>query len=100
MTGRADGEKLILQLSQIEAAIVAAALRQYEPYWSPDDIQAAEKLSELAQDIRNLLDRVREAGSAHSPGLLGTFSRPERTLRPVPTSDVNDPRLPTRPPSA
>lgn len=81
MTDLSDIGKLTLQLSQSEAAIVAAALRQYEPYWSPDDVRAAEKLSELARDIRDLLDRLHRIEPAHPPGLLGTFSRRAPKLR-------------------
>lgn len=95
MASRSDAGKLILQLSQDEAAIIAAALRQYEPYWSPADADAAQKLSELAQDIRNLLDRLRAVQPARPPGLLGTFSRPERALRFVPPAGMDDPPLPT-----
>jgi hypothetical protein len=79
--------KITIELTQSEAAIVAAALRQYEPYWAPDDVRAAEKLSELARDIRDLLDRLREIEPTRPPGLLGTFARREPTLRVVPGSD-------------
>jgi hypothetical protein len=81
MAGRPDVGRLALQLSRSEAAIVAAALRQYEPYWSPTDVHAAEKLSELARDIRSLLDRLAEIEPARPPGLLGTFARHEPMLQ-------------------
>jgi len=94
MSGHTEPKRLTLELSQRDAAIVAAALRQYEPYWSPADVDAAEKVSELAQDIRDLLDRLRAVEPARPPGLLGTFSHAEPTLRLAPSSSVDDREIP------
>src|SRR5690349_19301982 len=80
MSAHSEPKRLTLELSQTDAAIVAAALRQYEPYWSPGDPGAAEKVSELAKDIRDLLDRLRPVQPSRPPGLLGSFARDEPKL--------------------
>jgi hypothetical protein len=95
MSGRAEPKTLRLDLSQRDVAILAAALRQYEPYWSPDDVDAAEKLSELVRDIKALLDRLRAVEPARLPGRLGTFSRAEPMLRLVPSISSGDLEVPT-----
>jgi hypothetical protein len=90
MSGQSESKRLTLELSRGDAAIVAAALRQYEPYWSPGDPGAAEKVSELAKDIRDLLDRLRAVEPARPPGLLGSFARNEPKLRLAPLSNLDD----------
>ena len=62
-----------MHLSLGDAAILAAALRQYEPYWRPDDADHGEELSALVGDIRRLLAELRSQERAERPGLLGTF---------------------------
>jgi hypothetical protein len=88
MSGRSE-RRLTLELSAADAATVAAALRQYEPYWLPNDHEAASKLSALARDIRDLLDRLRDVEPSRPPGLLGTFTRAEPTLRLAPPTGPN-----------
>ena len=95
MSGNSQPKRLTLQLSQGEAALLAAALRQYEPYWSLSDADAAEKLSELAQDIRDLLDRLRAIEPTRPPGLLGTFSHGAPRLRLAPSMSPDDGEAPT-----
>ena len=53
-------QNVVLDLTPDEAAIVAAALRQFEPYWPGDtsDLSRAELLSgirEAIEDVRNRL---------------------------------------------
>jgi hypothetical protein len=52
-------EQVVLHLTQHDAAIVAAALRQYEPYWRPGDPDHGEELGGLVGDIMRLLADMR-----------------------------------------
>ena len=84
MSGHSSGPtNVTLVLSKRDAAIVAAALRQYEPYLFRGDLDSAEKLSELAQDIRDLLDRLKAIEPGSRANLPRTFSRTEPDLRLV-----------------
>jgi len=53
-----------LHLTQKDAAILAAALRQYEPYSRPDDSDHGEELTALVRDITRLLGELRSRESA------------------------------------
>jgi hypothetical protein len=66
-------EQGVLHLSLNDAAILAAALRQYEPYWRPEDPDHGEELGALVRDITRLLAELRSREPARPPGLLGTF---------------------------
>jgi hypothetical protein len=64
-----------LHLSPNDAAILAAALRQYEPYWRPEDPDHVEELGALVGDITRLLAELRSrepAGAPERPGNLQT----------------------------
>ena len=72
MDGSADplvGEHVVVVLSVAEAMTVAAALRQYEPYWparaSPDEI--VDRLATLRTHIGSVIDKLRVAAAADSP---------------------------------
>jgi hypothetical protein len=94
MSGPSQPGKLMLELSRGEAALIAAALRQYEPYWSPADVDAAEKLSDLALDIRNLLDRLRDAEPPRGSGRLGRRDREAPILRLASSDGAENPDHP------
>ena len=57
-------EQVVLQLSLNDAAILAAALRQYEPHWRPEEPHHREELSALVRDIMRLLAELRSRGAA------------------------------------
>lgn len=63
MDERADA--LVLLLSPAEAMTVAAALRQYEPYWSPrvDADTLAAQLTDVREQITAVLARLRAAAA-------------------------------------
>lgn len=65
-------EQGVLHLSPKDAAILAAALRQYEPYWRPDDPAHGEELGALVQDITRLLAELRSRQPAGAPEVQGT----------------------------
>ena len=62
-----------MHLSQHDAAILAAALRQYEPHWRPEDPDHGEELSALVGDIMRLLAELRSREPAGPRGPLETF---------------------------
>jgi hypothetical protein len=66
-------EQAVLHLSPNDAAILAAALRQYEPYWRPADPDHGEELGAMVRDITRLLAELRSREPAGSPGGPGTF---------------------------
>lgn len=65
-------EEVVLRLSHNDAEILAAALRQYEPHWRPEEPHHGEELSALVQDIMRLLAELRSREPAEPPGRLGT----------------------------
>jgi hypothetical protein len=66
-------EQGVLHLSLNDAAILAAALRQYEPYWRHEDADHGEELGALVRDIMRLLAELRPREPAGPPGRLGAF---------------------------
>lgn len=66
-------EQGVLHLSPNDAAILAAALCQYEPYWRPEDPDHGEELGALVGDIKRLLAELRSREPAGPPGREGTF---------------------------
>jgi hypothetical protein len=52
-----DAPHVVLELTPDEAAIVAAALRQFEPYWPTDTSDLSR--AELLAGIRDAIDGVR-----------------------------------------
>jgi hypothetical protein len=66
-------EQGVLHLSPNDAAILAAALRQYEPYWRPGDPDHGEELGALVRDITRLLAELQAREPAGPPGRLRTF---------------------------
>lgn len=75
MADESDQEVAELRLTRHDAAIVAAALRQYEPYWRPGDAERAIGMSALVADISRLLANLRPSEQTPPPGLVGTFNR-------------------------
>jgi hypothetical protein len=75
MDDQSSADVAELRLSRHDAAIVAAALRQYEPYWRPDDTERAKELSALVDDISRLLADLRPREATPPPSLLGTFNK-------------------------
>jgi hypothetical protein len=69
-------DQAVLHLSRNDAAILAAALRQYEPYWRPEDPVHGEEVHALVRDITRLLAELQSREPAKSPGRPGT-ARPE-----------------------
>jgi hypothetical protein len=63
----------VLHLSPNDASILAAALRQYEPYWRPADPDHGEELGALVRDITRLLAELQAREPAGTPGRLGIF---------------------------
>jgi len=61
----ADGgsEQAVVHLSLGDAAILAAALRQYEPYRRPGEADHGEELSALVRDITRFAGRVAVPGA-------------------------------------
>jgi hypothetical protein len=51
---------VVLELTPDEAAVVAAALRQFEPYWPSDltDLSRAELLAGIRRSIDEITDRL------------------------------------------
>ena len=68
----AGTEQGILHLSPKDAAILAAALRQYEPYWRPGDPSHDEELGALVRDITRLLAELGSRQPAGAAGGQGT----------------------------
>ena len=68
MKGHSEVVRVALQLSRSRGANRRGALRQYEPHWSPSDPNAEDKLTALAEEIRNLLMRL---GPTVGGGSLG-----------------------------
>jgi hypothetical protein len=66
-------EQGVLHLSLNDAAILTAALRQYEPYWRPEDPDHSDELGALVRDIMRLLAELRPLEPVGTPGRLGTF---------------------------
>ena len=66
-------EQGVLHLSLNDAAILAAALRQYEPYWRPEEPDHREELNALVQDIVRLLAELRSREPAGPQGSTGTL---------------------------
>ena len=52
-------DQAVLHLSRNDAAILAAALRQYEPYWRPGDPDHGDELGALVRDIGRLRAELR-----------------------------------------
>jgi hypothetical protein len=65
-------EQGVLRLSRADAALLAAALRQYEPYVRPEDPEQGEEFGALVQDIMRLLAELRSRESAGPSGRQGT----------------------------
>ena len=62
-----DGDHLVVELSVAEAMTVAAAVQQYEPYWSPS-LDAAAVVAQLAgstEQIASILAKLRTAAAEH-----------------------------------
>jgi hypothetical protein len=59
------GERITVELSICEAMTVAAALRQYEPYWSVTDSAAvvADQLAHVREDITAVIAKLRSAAA-------------------------------------
>ena len=68
MGGASDDDHLVVELSLAEAMTVAAAVRQYEPYWSSDLVAAAvvQQLSETTGQIASILAKLRAAAAFES----------------------------------
>ena len=62
----APDDGLVLELTLAEAMTVAAALRQYEPYWSgqADAAAIARQLTELREQITAVLGKLRAAAAS------------------------------------
>ena len=60
-------DRLTLELSSAEALIVVSALRQFEPYRWPGDVDGAQQLSRLAADIKALLSTLQSGLAAAAP---------------------------------
>jgi uncharacterized membrane protein YccC len=84
-------QALTLHLQPGEVAILAAALRQYEPYWSPDDADAVQRLGELARQIHELLGRLGDPDPTRTPGVLRALARHGPALRSVPPAAADQP---------
>lgn len=65
-------EQGVLHLSPNDAAILVAALRQYKPYWRPQDPDHGEELGALVQDITRLLGELRSRQQEGVPRGSGT----------------------------
>ena len=61
----APADRLFLELTPAEAMTVAAALRQYEPYWSgrADAAAVAQQLTDLREQITAVLAKLRAAAA-------------------------------------
>lgn len=61
-----SAQRLVVELSLPEAMTVSAALRQYEPYWSPraSPSAVAEQLAEIRQQITDVIAKLRLAAAA------------------------------------
>ena len=55
-----SSQNVVLELAPQEAAIVAAALRQFEPYWPSDasDLSRAELLASIRSAIDDVIRRL------------------------------------------
>ncbi len=61
-----DGDHLLVELSVAEAMTVAAAVQQYEPYWSSKSDAAAVvgQLAGTTEQVASILAKLRTAAAA------------------------------------
>jgi hypothetical protein len=71
--GDGGTEQGVLHLSLNDAAILAAALRQYEPYLRTENPDHGEEMDALVRDIMRLLAELRSQGPAGPPGRPESF---------------------------